>query len=62
MKKEKSKASFLRLKLKNWVLIIGGVVFIGVGYVFLARGSLTLAPVLLVIGYCVLIPIGIILK
>lgn len=59
---EKKKVYLLRLKLKNWVLLGGGIVFIGVGYLFLAHGSLTLAPILLVLGYCVLIPIGIILK
>ena len=31
-----------------------------VGYALLAGGSMTLAPILLVIGYCVLLPIGII--
>lgn len=30
-----------------------------IGYADLARGGTTLAPVLLVIGYCVLIPIAI---
>ena len=29
------------------------------GYVDLARGGATLAPILLVIGYCVLIPVAI---
>ena len=30
-----------------------------VGYAFLWRGSISLAPLLLVIGYCVLIPLAI---
>jgi len=30
-----------------------------VGYADLARGGVTLAPVLLVLGYCVLIPVAI---
>jgi hypothetical protein len=30
-----------------------------VGYADLARGGVTLAPILLVVGYCVLIPIAI---
>jgi hypothetical protein len=29
-----------------------------VGYVLLAGGSTTLAPILLVLGYCVLFPLG----
>lgn len=32
------------------------------GYALLSGGSMTLAPILLVIGYCVLLPIGIIKK
>ncbi|MGH7549677.1 MAG: hypothetical protein ACREMD_00060 [Gemmatimonadota bacterium] len=35
---------------------------IGLGYILLAQGSMNLAPVLLVLGYCVLLPIGIIKK
>jgi hypothetical protein len=30
-----------------------------VGYVDLARGGETIAPILLVVGYCVLVPIAI---
>lgn len=32
------------------------------GYALLAGGSMTLAPILLVLGYCVLLPVGIIKK
>ena len=32
------------------------------GYVDLARGGETLAPILLVIGYCVLVPLAILKK
>lgn len=39
-----------------------GVLAIVVGFVFLARGSLTLAPVLLVGGYCVLIPASLLVR
>jgi len=42
--------------LANSVLLGLGVAALVVGYVLLARGSVTLAPVLLVTGYCVLIP------
>jgi hypothetical protein len=31
------------------------------GYWLLAQGSTTAAPVLLVLGYCVLLPLGVIL-
>lgn len=39
-----------------------GVVSIAVGFFLLAQGSLHIAPILLVLGYCVLLPIGIIKK
>lgn len=35
------------------------IVTIVAGYADLARGGITLAPILLVIGYCVLVPIAI---
>ena len=50
---------------KNWKLFVVGLATIGLGYVLLgippADGflSLTLAPILLVAGYCVLIPLAI---
>ena len=53
---------------KNWSLALVGLAVILLGYVFLrippAEGflSLTLAPVLLVVGYCVLIPMAILVR
>ena len=53
---------------KNWSLALAGLAVIALGYVFLrippAEGflSLTLAPVLLVVGYCVLIPMAILVR
>lgn len=53
---------------KNWTLAAAGLAAILLGYVFLsippADGflSLTLAPVLLVVGYCVLIPLAILVR
>ena len=49
---------------RNWRLFGLGIGVIALGYVFLSRPpvdgflSLTLAPLLLVIGYCVLIPMA----
>lgn len=39
-----------------------GTLIIVVGYALLATGDTTLAPVLLVLGYCVLLPVGIVKK
>jgi hypothetical protein len=38
------------------------IVALAAGYVDLVRGGITLGPVLLVIGYCVLIPLAILKK
>ncbi|MCS7258709.1 MAG: DUF3098 domain-containing protein [candidate division WOR-3 bacterium] len=65
--KEKPKAKVIRrpniaFTTKNYVLFGVGVVTIGLGYIFLARGSTVLAPILLVLGYVILIPLSIIIK
>jgi hypothetical protein len=45
-----------RWGLANSVLLALGVATLVAGYIALARGSITLAPILLVGGYCGLIP------
>jgi uncharacterized membrane protein HdeD (DUF308 family) len=40
------------------IILILGLISIVTGYVFLAKDSISLAPALLVLGYCVLIPIA----
>ncbi len=47
---------------KNWMILGAGLVSIIIGFITLAAGSITLAPILLVLGYCVLIPVGIMVK
>jgi uncharacterized membrane protein HdeD (DUF308 family) len=42
----------------KWKFLIGGLASIVIGYVALAMGSITLAPILLVLGYCVLVPLS----
>ena len=44
---------------KNLIVIACGLALIAFGFVSLAAGSITLAPILLVAGYCVVIPVGI---
>jgi hypothetical protein len=46
--------------LENWLLLAAGALAIVIGYVLLAGGSTVAAPLLLVLGYLVLIPLGII--
>jgi len=50
----------VRFSLQNWVLLGAGLVSIVAGYALLADGSTVAAPLLLVLGYVVLIPVGII--
>ena len=45
----------------NLALLGGAVVSLVAGYFLLAQGSDTAAPILLVLGYCVLLPLGLIL-
>ena len=46
----------------NAIWLGAAAVSIAIGYLLLARGDMGIAPVLLVLGYCVLLPIGIIKK
>jgi hypothetical protein len=48
--------------LRNNVLLGLGIAALVAGYVALSRGSTTLAPVLLVTGYCVLIPASLLIR
>jgi len=51
----------LRFSRINLVLAAAGVVAIALGYWLLADGSITAAPLLLVLGYVILMPLAIIL-
>ena len=46
----------------NYGLMFAGLACAGLGFGLLARGDATLAPFLLVLGYCGLIPLGIEIK
>jgi len=48
--------------MKNYLVFALGLLSIILGYVFLSQGSITLAPILLVLGYCVIIPVAIMIK
>jgi hypothetical protein len=50
----------LRFTRVNAILLAAGLGSVAIGYALLARGSTVAAPLLLVLGYAVLIPIGII--
>ena len=46
----------------NTVLLAVGVALLVAGYLSLSRGSITMAPVLLVTGYCVFIPASLLVR
>ena len=54
--------SVLPFSKKNYLWFAVGLVLIILGYITLGYGSITLAPILLVLGYCVIIPIAIIIN
>lgn len=45
----------------NGILAVAGILAVTLGYVLLSQGSITAAPLLLVLGYVVLLPLAIIL-
>jgi hypothetical protein len=51
----------LKFSAINGILLVLGLVAITAGYMMLARGSTVGAPLLLVLGYAVLVPLAIIL-
>lgn len=59
--KEKNNNKFYWNK-TNSIIFAAGIISIIIGYIFLARESLTLAPILLVLGYAVLIPVSLVYK
>ncbi|HUF74635.1 MAG TPA: hypothetical protein VMM35_00085 [Longimicrobiales bacterium] len=50
----------LRFTRENALLAAAGLVCLAVGYWLLAQGSITAAPILLVLAYVVLLPMAII--
>lgn len=51
----------LRFSRVNLAMALAGLVALVLGYWLLAQGSITAAPLLLVLGYVVLLPLAIIL-
>lgn len=56
----KPRAPSLRWSVINYALVGAGVLSLALGFVLLAQGSIVAAPLLLALGYVVLIPLGII--
>jgi len=67
-KRKGKKIEILPLEATNYKILIVGVAVVILGYIALSMEpwdgfmAITLAPMLLVLGYCVVIPIGIIYR
>jgi len=63
-----AKDEHLPLERENFLIIGAGLLLIIAGYLALSEGSvegfftLTVAPILLVLGYCVVVPLGILYR
>lgn len=58
-KQEESAGNELGFDRRNYVLFAVAMAVIIIGWLALARGSITFAPFTLVVGYCVLVPAAI---
>jgi hypothetical protein len=59
MNAESEKTPF---RTRNYVLFAAGLLVIIAGWFLLRAGHITLAPIMLVLGYCGLLPLAIVLK
>ena len=50
-------ASAKKFKFK-WKFFVAGIAAVVAGYILLAGNDITVAPILLVLGYCVLVPLS----
>ncbi len=60
-KKARARRNLVVFGERNVLLLMAGLIVILIGYLLLGRGSITAAPILLVLGYCVMVPLSIIL-
>ncbi len=62
IKRKKSKAQPLPFDSTSYILFGSGVLAIFIGFILMLKENITLAPILMVLGYCVIIPIAIFRK
>ena len=68
IRKRSKKEELLPLEKVNYIILLAGIACIAAGYVALSSGpwdgplALTVAPILLVAGYCAIIPFGILYR
>lgn len=59
---EQSMPENVKFSRKSIVLFFSALLTIIIGYIFMAKGDITVSPVLLIIGYVILIPTAIMKK
>ncbi len=52
----------LPYKKENYILLIAGIICAVIGFVFLWFGDKTFSVIFMVVGYLILIPLGLLLK
>jgi hypothetical protein len=60
-KKRRQRQGSVMLGTRNVLMLVVGIAVILMGYLLLRAGSITAAPLLLVAGYCVIVPLSIVL-
>ena len=60
--KKEAAVTSVNLSKKNMLFFGIGLIMVIVGFIMLAAGDILLAPILLVVGYLVFFPLGILLK
>jgi hypothetical protein len=60
--KQQGTLATVKFSQKNLVFFGIGLLLVVVGFILLATGDIVLAPILLIIGYLVFFPLGILLK
>lgn len=60
--KKEATLTSVNLSKKNMLFFGIGLILVIVGFIMLAAGDILLAPILLVVGYLVFFPLGILLK
>ena len=58
-KKQHSKLPYSRI---NYILMIAGIISNIIGFYLLYIGDINFAPVLIVLGYCVFFPLGLLIQ
>lgn len=61
-KEKKARRNAFSFGQTNVLLMLIGLAVIVVGYMLLGKGSITAAPILLVLGYCVIVPLAIVYR